>query len=120
MVEGGRGWSRAAVDGRLELPLVAGQVGGVVHLQLPNVTQLRVRGDVVLGVQCDRVVERPAHHVADAPLLARPEVNAVLGQMKRFSEAIISGRWKGCTGKAVTDIVNIGGVASTVGVIFKT
>jgi len=37
-----------------------------------------------------------------------PEVNAVLGQMKKFSEQIISGEWKGHTGKPIADIVNIG------------
>jgi len=37
-----------------------------------------------------------------------PEVNGVLGQMQRFSDAVISGAWKGFTGKAITDIVNIG------------
>ena len=37
-----------------------------------------------------------------------PEVNAVLGQMERFSENIISGKWKGHTGKSITDIVNVG------------
>lgn len=36
-----------------------------------------------------------------------PEVNAVLEKMKTFSEAIISGEWKGYTGKAITDVVNI-------------
>ncbi len=35
-----------------------------------------------------------------------PEVNAVPG-MKTFSQAIISGQWK-ATGKAITDVVNIG------------
>ena len=37
-----------------------------------------------------------------------PEVNAVLAQMRVFSEAVRSGEWKGYTGKAITDIVNIG------------
>lgn len=37
-----------------------------------------------------------------------PDVNAVLDQMKAFSESIISGEWKGYTGKEITDIVNIG------------
>ena len=37
-----------------------------------------------------------------------PAVNAVLEKMKTFSEAIISGEWKGYTGKAITDVVNIG------------
>ncbi len=37
-----------------------------------------------------------------------PEVNAVLKQMRLFSDNLISGTWQGFTGKAITDIVNIG------------
>lgn len=37
-----------------------------------------------------------------------PAVNAVLEKMKGFSERIIGGEWKGFTGKAITDVVNIG------------
>ena len=37
-----------------------------------------------------------------------PEVNAVLKQMRSFSEKVRSGEWKGYTGKRITDIVNIG------------
>lgn len=35
-------------------------------------------------------------------------VNGVLEQMKGFSEAVRSGAWRGHTGKAITDVVNIG------------
>ncbi len=37
-----------------------------------------------------------------------PEVHAVLGKMTSFSERVRSGEWKGHTGKAVRNIVNIG------------
>ena len=37
-----------------------------------------------------------------------PEVNAVLAKMSAFCERVISGEWKGYTGKAMTDVVNIG------------
>jgi glucose-6-phosphate isomerase len=37
-----------------------------------------------------------------------PEVNAVLAQMRTFSEKVRNGEWKGYTGKAITDIINIG------------
>ena len=37
-----------------------------------------------------------------------PEVNAVLAKMKSFCERVISGEWKGYTGKAITDVINIG------------
>lgn len=37
-----------------------------------------------------------------------PEVNAVLVKMSAFCDRVISGEWKGYTGKAITDVVNIG------------
>ena len=37
-----------------------------------------------------------------------PDVNAVLKQMREFSDEVRSGDWKGYTGKRITDIVNIG------------
>jgi glucose-6-phosphate isomerase len=37
-----------------------------------------------------------------------PKVNAVLKQMRTFSEAVRSGSWKGFSGKRITDVVNIG------------
>ena len=37
-----------------------------------------------------------------------PEVNAVLAKMKTFCARVISGEWKGYTGKAITDVINIG------------
>ncbi len=49
-----------------------------------------------------------------------PEINAVLDQMKNFSEKVISGAWKGYTGKAITDIVNIGIGGSDLGPLMVT
>jgi len=37
-----------------------------------------------------------------------PEINTVLDRMRDFTEKVRSGEWKGCTGKRITDIVNIG------------
>ena len=37
-----------------------------------------------------------------------PGIAAVKNKMQQFSEAVISGSWKGHTGKAITDVVNIG------------
>ena len=37
-----------------------------------------------------------------------PQIKAVLEKMKTFSNAVRDGQWKGATGKAMTDIVNIG------------
>ncbi|EOT8834509.1 glucose-6-phosphate isomerase [Escherichia fergusonii] len=70
------------------------------------------------GEKINRTENRAVLHVAlrnrsNTPILVdgkdvMPEVNAVLQKMKTFSEAIISGEWKGYTGKAITDVVNIG------------
>ncbi|ERB65778.1 glucose-6-phosphate isomerase [Vibrio coralliilyticus OCN008] len=37
-----------------------------------------------------------------------PAVNSVLEKMKSFTDRVIGGEWKGYTGKAITDVVNIG------------
>jgi glucose-6-phosphate isomerase len=49
-----------------------------------------------------------------------PEVNAVLAHMRSFSEAVRSGAWKGYTGRAMTDVVNIGIGGSDLGPVMAT
>lgn len=56
-------------------------------------TALRAPADAVINVDGKNVV---------------PEVHAVLDKMEAFSEKIRSGEWKGYTGKAIKNIVNIG------------
>jgi len=73
---------------------------------------------------------RPVLHIAlrnrsNTPILVdgkdvMPDVNQVLDQMKTFSEEIISGKWKGYTGKAITDVVNIGIGGSDLGPVMVT
>lgn len=49
-----------------------------------------------------------------------PEVRKVLSQMERFSQMVIEGSWKGHTGKAITDVVNIGIGGSDLGPVMVT
>jgi len=49
-----------------------------------------------------------------------PAVNAVLDHMKDFCNRVISGDWKGYTGKAITDVVNIGIGGSDLGPLMVT
>ena len=49
-----------------------------------------------------------------------PKVHAVKARMKAFCEKIHSGEWKGFTGKAITDIVNIGIGGSDLGPVMVT
>ncbi len=49
-----------------------------------------------------------------------PQVNAVLDRMRRFTERVRSGEWRGYTGKPITDIVNIGIGGSDLGPVMAT
>ena len=49
-----------------------------------------------------------------------PSVNAVLNHMKEFCSSVISGSWKGYTGKSITDVVNIGIGGSDLGPLMVT
>jgi glucose-6-phosphate isomerase len=70
------------------------------------------------GERINTTENRPVLHVAlrnrsSRPILVdgvdvMPDVNEVLSQMRRFSEAVRRGDWEGYTGKAITDVVNIG------------
>uniref|UniRef100_A0A3Q2DFC0 Glucose-6-phosphate isomerase n=1 Tax=Cyprinodon variegatus TaxID=28743 RepID=A0A3Q2DFC0_CYPVA len=49
-----------------------------------------------------------------------PDVNKVLEKMKGFCHRVRSGEWKGYTGKAITDVVNIGIGGSDLGPLMVT
>jgi glucose-6-phosphate isomerase len=82
------------------------------------------------GAKINQTEDREVLHVAlrnqsNTPILIdgkdiMPEVNAVLAKMEKFSDAIISGSWKGYTGKPITDIVNIGIGGSDLGPVMVT
>jgi glucose-6-phosphate isomerase len=49
-----------------------------------------------------------------------PEVQRVLAQMRAFSDSVRDGSWVGHTGKAITDVVNIGIGGSDLGPVMVT
>ncbi|MDX9862147.1 MAG: glucose-6-phosphate isomerase [Rhodospirillales bacterium] len=49
-----------------------------------------------------------------------PKVGAVRAQMRTFTEAVRDGRWKGATGKTISDVVNIGIGGSDLGPAMAT
>ncbi|MFA0415727.1 glucose-6-phosphate isomerase [Vibrio renipiscarius] len=70
------------------------------------------------GEAINKTEERAVLHTAlrnrsDKPVMVdgkdvMPAVNAVLAKMELFTHRIVSGDWKGYTGKEITDVVNIG------------
>ncbi len=82
------------------------------------------------GEAINQTENRPVLHIAlrnqsNTPILVdgkdvMPEVNRVLEKMKAFSDKVISGEWKGYTGKTITDVVNIGIGGSDLGPVMVT
>lgn len=66
-----------------------------------NATENRAVLHVALRNRSNRPILVEGHDVM-------PEVNGVLEKMRRFSEVVRSAEWRGYTGKAITDVVNIG------------
>ncbi|EPY99351.1 glucose-6-phosphate isomerase [Mannheimia haemolytica] len=87
--------------------------------QLANECGLEsAKNSMFSGKKINRTENRAVLHVAlrnraNTPIAVdgkdvMPEVNAVLAKMKDFCERVISGEWKGYTGKTITDVINIG------------
>ncbi len=87
--------------------------------ELARTTQLDVWIERMFeGEKINHTEDRAVLHTAlrrrsDAPLLVDgtdiiPQIRAVFERMGRFVQAIHSGSWRGCTGKPITDVVNIG------------
>ncbi len=82
------------------------------------------------GEKINETEGRAVLHVAlrnrsNTPILVNgedvmPNVNAVLEKVEKFSRNVLSGDWKGYTGKAITDIVNIGIGGSDLGPVMVT
>ncbi|MNX12748.1 glucose-6-phosphate isomerase [Pedobacter ghigonis] len=82
-------------------------------------------GDKINETEDRSVLHIALRNLSNTPILVdgkdvMPDVNAVLAKMEKFSNSIISGEWKGYTGKAITDIVNIGIGGSDLGPVMVT
>ncbi|MGF1746007.1 glucose-6-phosphate isomerase [Vibrio minamisatsumaniensis] len=70
-------------------------------------------GDAINKTEGRSVLHTALRNRSDKPVMVdgkdvMPAVNAVLAKMELFTHRIVSGEWKGYTGKAITDVVNIG------------
>ena len=81
--------------------------------ELKEAIQSMFNGERINETENRSVLHYALRNRSNKPVLAdgqnvMPEVNKVLDQMKKFSHDLLSGNWKGHSGKAITDIVNIG------------
>ena len=100
-------------------------------IQLAKECRVKEAAEAMFSGEKINVTEgRPVLHIALRNRSNKPiyvdgkdvmeDVNRVLAHMKSFSEQIISGEWKGFTGKAITDVVNIGIGGSDLGPVMVT
>jgi len=88
-------------------------------------TEKMFRGDPI-NVTEDRAVlhvalrNRDNHPIYAGGADVMPKVNAVLAQMREFSERVRSGAWRGYSDKPLTDVVNIGIGGSDLGPVMVT
>ncbi|WGE49875.1 glucose-6-phosphate isomerase [Actinobacillus equuli subsp. haemolyticus] len=80
---------------------------------LASATEAMFSGQKINRTENRAVLHTALRNRSNTPVMVdgkdvMPEVNAVLAKMKDFCERIISGSWKGYTGKAITDVINIG------------
>ncbi|MDE2342598.1 MAG: glucose-6-phosphate isomerase, partial [Betaproteobacteria bacterium] len=81
--------------------------------QLPEWIERLFRGERVNGTEHRAALHTALRHQGKAPVLldgtdVMPAVRRVQDQMRRFSESVRSGEWRGYTGQPMTDVINIG------------
>ncbi|MGB1041905.1 MAG: glucose-6-phosphate isomerase [Tenacibaculum sp.] len=77
-------------------------------------------GDKINTTENRAVLHTALRDTTDTPIYVdgkdvKPKIQTALRKMKSFSNKVISGKWKGFTGKPITDIVNIGVGGSDLG-----
>ncbi|EGW34040.1 glucose-6-phosphate isomerase [Spathaspora passalidarum NRRL Y-27907] len=90
----------------------------------------KLRDEMFAGDHINTTEDRAVYHVAlrNRALKKMPvdgkdtakEVDDVLQHMKEFSDEVRSGKWTGYTGKAITDVVNVGIGGSDLGPVMVT
>ena len=71
------------------------------------------RGDKINTTENRAVLHVALRNRSNRPILVdgqdvMPDVNRVLAKMRRFSQAVRTGDWRGYSGERITDVVNIG------------
>lgn len=96
-----------------------------VECKLEEAIQAMFAGEKINVTEDRAVLHTALRNRSNTPVIVdgkdvMPDINAVLAQMKTFSEQVRSGEWKGYTGKKIKDIVNIGIGGSDLGPVMVT
>lgn len=83
------------------------------EVDLKDAIEKQFSGEVINVTEGREVLHTALRSSSESPILVegkniKPQIQAALRKIKSFSNKVISGKWKGYTGKSITDIVNIG------------
>jgi glucose-6-phosphate isomerase len=83
------------------------------QVELKDAIDAMFRGDAINQTEDRSVLHVALRNRSGNPMLSdgedvMPKVNQVLAQVKKFSDSLLGGAWKGYSGKPITAIVNIG------------
>jgi glucose-6-phosphate isomerase len=100
-------------------------IGLANEVGLKDAIKKMFNGDKINETEDRAVLHTALRNRGDRPIYVdgkdvMPDVKAVLKNMEEFSDKVMSGKWKGFTGKRMTDIVNIGIGGSDLGPVMVT
>lgn len=83
------------------------------EVDLKGAIDAMYRGEIINQTEQRSVLHVALRNRSNTPIKVdgadvMPDVNNVLEQIKKFTDNLIGGTWKGYSGKTITDIVNIG------------
>ena len=83
------------------------------EVDLTNAIEQYFGGEIINTTEGRAVLHTALRNNSGKPVMSQgedvmPEINAAKESIKAFTEKVISGDWKGYTGKAIKNIVNIG------------
>ncbi|MDY0781331.1 glucose-6-phosphate isomerase [Tenacibaculum sp. IB213877] len=83
------------------------------EVELKDAIQKYFSGDIINVTEERAVLHTALRSSSEEPILIngkdiKPKIQSTLKKIRAFSNKVVSGKWKGYTGKSITDIVNIG------------
>ncbi len=83
------------------------------EIELKKAIECQFSGEVINVTEGRAVMHTALRSTSEEPVLVdgkniKPQIQSALRKIKSFSNKVISGKWKGYTGKSITDVVNIG------------
>ncbi|PWG06050.1 glucose-6-phosphate isomerase [Polaribacter aquimarinus] len=82
-------------------------------IDLKDAIEKQFTGETINVTEGRAVLHTALRSTSEEPVLIdgkdiKPKIQSTLRKIRSFSNKVISGKWKGYTGKSITDVVNIG------------